>query len=82
MARVSKGKVVAIDLHRHRMAYFLYRLMCRTFGISNLVLEDGSLSVKRGFLPDEFLEIGKEAVFKNVSVKRSAPFRLVLEGTV
>ena len=82
MARVSNGKVVAIDLHRHRIAYFLYRLMCRTFGISRMVLEDGSLSVRRGFLPKEFQEIGNRARFSSVSVTRSAPFRLILEGTV
>ncbi len=80
MNRVARRKIFVIDLHRHRAAYFSYKLFCRAFGISRLVREDGSLSVLRSFTPDELKIIGEKAGLKTVSVKRIAPFRLVLES--
>lgn len=80
MNRVSRRKIFVIDLHRHRAAHFLYKLFCRAFFISRLVREDGSLSVLRSFAPDELKIIGEKAGLKTVSVKRIAPFRIVLEG--
>lgn len=80
MNRVSRRKIFVIDLHRHRAAYFSYKLFCRAFRISRLVREDGSLSVLRSFTPDELRRIGEKAGLEKVSVKRIAPFRLVLEG--
>lgn len=80
MNRVSRRKIFVIDLHRHRAAYFLYKIFCRAFGISRLVREDGSLSILRSFTPPELKIIGEKAGLKDISVKRIAPFRLVLEG--
>ena len=80
MNRVARRKIFVIDLHRHRAAYFSYKLFCRAFGISRLVREDGSLSVLRSFTPGELKIIGERAGLKTVSVKRIAPFRLVLES--
>jgi len=80
MNRVSRRKIFVVDLHRHRAAYFSYKLFCRAFRISRLVREDGSLSVLRSFTPDELQHIGEKAGLEKVSVKRIAPFRLVLEG--
>ena len=82
MNRVSRRKIFVIDLHRHRAAYFLYKLFCRSFRISRLVREDGSLSVLRSFMPDELRNLGEKSELKEVSVKRIAPFRLVLEGKI
>lgn len=74
MRRVARNGVFVIDLHRHPVAYRLYRLFCRAFFISPLVREDGSLSVLRGFRPEELAKIAGTG-----NVKRSFPFRLVLE---
>jgi ubiquinone/menaquinone biosynthesis C-methylase UbiE len=74
MRRVTRLGVFVIDLHRHAAAYRLYRLFCRIFFISPLVREDGSLSVLRGFRPEELAKIAGKG-----NVKRSFPFRLVLE---
>ncbi len=74
MRRVARRGVFVIDLHRHAAAYRLYRLFCRVFFISPLVREDGSLSVLRGFRPEELAKIAGTG-----NVKRSFPFRLVLE---
>lgn len=80
MKRVSISGVFVIDLHRHPVAYILYRVMCVVFGISELVTHDGSLSILKGFKPDEFLELGAKAGFESSAVTRSFPFRLVLSG--
>jgi len=80
MNRVARRKIFVIDLHRHRAAYFSYQVFCRALGISRLVREDGSLSVLRSFTPDELEILGEKAGLKKVSVKRVAPFRIVLEG--
>ena len=80
MNRVSRRKIFVVDLHRHRAAYFSYKIFCRVFRISRLVREDGSLSVLRSFTPDELKNLGEKAGLKTVSVKRIAPFRIVLEG--
>jgi ubiquinone/menaquinone biosynthesis C-methylase UbiE len=82
MNRVSRRKIFVIDLHRHRAAYFLYKLFCRAFRISPLVREDGSLSVLRSFTPDELKNLGEKAGLSEVSVERIAPFRIVLEGSL
>jgi SAM-dependent methyltransferase len=70
MSRVSRRGVFVIDLHRHAAALYLYKLFCAVLGISRLVKEDGSLSIKRGFRIDELSQYGE--------VSRSAPFRLCL----
>jgi SAM-dependent methyltransferase len=80
MDRVSRRGIVVIDLHRHRIAYALYKIFCVVFRISQLVREDGSLSVLRGFKPDELRILAEKANLKNVSVERHFPFRLVLRG--
>lgn len=80
MSRVARRRIFVIDLHRRRAAYFFYQIFCRAFRISPLVREDGSLSIRRSFLPDELERLGRAANLENVSVKRCSPFRLVLQG--
>lgn len=80
MSRVSRIRVIVIDLHRHPFAYAAYKLFCAAFRISPLVREDGSLSILRGFKPGELAELANRAGLKQISVRRSAPFRIVLSG--
>jgi ubiquinone/menaquinone biosynthesis C-methylase UbiE len=80
MSRVARRKIYVIDLHRHRMAYFLYRVFCAAFRISPLVREDGLLSILRSFTPVELKILGEKAGLENVSVERHFPFRIVLSG--
>ncbi len=80
MRRVASERVYVIDLHRHPVAYGLYKVMCSVFGISELVRHDGSLSILRGFRPDELQELGNEAGLDELAVNRSFPFRLVLSA--
>ena len=73
MTRVARRCIYIIDLHRHPMAYYLFKLFCFAFRISPLVTEDGSLSILRSFKPDEFLSI-----VPGGDGRRIAPFRLVV----
>jgi ubiquinone/menaquinone biosynthesis C-methylase UbiE len=54
MSRVARRGIYVIDLHRHPMAYVLYKLFCFVFRISPLVTQDGSLSILKGFKHTEF----------------------------
>ncbi len=78
MSRVSRRGIFVIDLHRHPFAYIFYKLFCKAFRISNLVTEDGSLSVLRSFKPHELRRLAEKANLQNIKIKRVSPFRLVL----
>lgn len=80
MNRVAARGVYVIDLHRHAVAYRLFRLFCFAFRISPLVRDDGSLSILRSFTPEELRRLGVESGLRGVSVDRVSPFRLVLAG--
>ncbi|MBA2494710.1 MAG: methyltransferase domain-containing protein [Acidobacteria bacterium] len=80
MNRVSHHNIFVIDLHRHRIAYLLYKIFCAAFRISPLVRQDGSLSILRSFKPKELKKLGSKARLENVSVERHFPFRLVLKN--
>ena len=80
MSRVSKRGFFVIDLHRHPMAYASYKVFCVGFRISQLVREDGSLSILRGFKVNELNSLGEKAGLQNIAVRRCFPYRLVLSG--
>lgn len=77
MSRVARRRVFIIDLHRHTMAYALYKLFCLGFRISPLVTQDGSLSILKGFRPGELDKIASRS---DLITRRVSPFRLVVEA--
>jgi ubiquinone/menaquinone biosynthesis C-methylase UbiE len=78
MQRVSRRGIYVIDLHRHRMAYFLYTTVVKIFIKGRMTRHDGALSILRAFTPDELKELARQAGLKSFKVKRRFPFRLVL----
>ncbi len=76
--RVARRGAFVIDLHRHRLAYFLYTTLGKLVLHNRLVREDGALSILRGFKIHELQLLAREANLKNFTVERSFPFRLVL----
>lgn len=80
MRRVARLRFVIIDLHRHAVAHFLYRLVGK-LALQKFSLDDGSLSIRRSFRPDELRTLAKLAGVSNVQVRRRAGFRLVLSGS-
>ncbi len=80
MSRVSRRNIYVIDLHRHETAYRLYKIFCAVFRISQLVREDGSLSILRSFVPQELEKLAREANLREAAVTEHFPSRLVLQG--
>lgn len=80
MQRVSRRGIFAIDLHRHRAAYALYKIFCYAFRISPLVRDDGSLSIRKSFKPGELLELANRAGILRPEVKRYPVYRIVLSS--
>ncbi|CAN5606993.1 class I SAM-dependent methyltransferase [soil metagenome] len=78
MSRVSRRGIFVIDLHRDPVAYLGYKLFCAVFRISPLVKQDGSLSIKKGFLPGELKELGVSAGLEAADVSHGSLGRVVL----
>ena len=76
--RVARREVVAIDLHRHPMAYYFYTTIGRLLLHNRLIREDGALSILRGFNPAELNALAEKSGLKHVRVVRRFPYRLVL----
>lgn len=80
MARVASRKIFVIDLHRNETAYRFYKIFCTVFRISPLVREDGSLSIRRSFVPQELEKLARDANLTEISVTEHFPSRLVLQA--
>lgn len=82
MSRVARRGIYVIDLHRHALAFVLYKIYCRAFGISRLVREDGSLSIRKGFRPAELKDAAVGSSLAKARIRRVFPFRLVLTSEI
>jgi SAM-dependent methyltransferase len=79
MSRVARRRVFVIDLHRDPVAYVGYKILCAVFRISELVRQDGSLSIKKGFKTGELEQLGSCAGLDCVADQIS-PGRVVLRA--
>ena len=72
---VEKAKlgVVINDLHRHKLAYYLFKLLCITIK-NKTIIEDGLTSVLRGFKRRELKEISQQ-VNANYQIRWKWAFR-------
>jgi len=77
-ARVARRQFIMIDLHRSPRAYRLYKFFAPIF-FQPFTVEDGLLSIKRGFRAAELKRLAGEAGIHNAKVDRTA-FRLILSG--
>lgn len=80
MSRVGRRGIVVIDLNRDPIAYISYKIFCFVFRISPLVRHDGSLSIKKGFLPIELEQLAAKAGLQDGSAKNCSPGRVVLKN--
>ena len=80
MARVASRGIFVIDLHRSRLAYFLYTTIGRVFLHNRLIREDGALSILKSWKADELKALGREAGLVNVDVAEHFPARLILSA--
>ena len=73
LLRKAKSGMVVNDLHRHRLAYYLFKLI--TIPVKNkMIIEDGLTSVLRGFKRKELINISKQ-LNSNYQLKWKWAFR-------
>jgi SAM-dependent methyltransferase len=80
LKRVARRRIFIIDLHRHPIAYYLYRTVGRLFLHNRLIREDGALSILRSFKPNELISLASQAGLDGVRIERRFPYRLVLSA--
>jgi len=80
MDRVSARGIFSIDLHRHPMAWILYKLFCWSHRISPMVRHDGSLSILRSFRGGELADLAAKAGLVAAIIEEHSPYRLVVRN--
>ena len=66
------------DLHRNAIAYYSIKLITKLFSKSELVKNDGPLSVKRSFRRGDWERLLKAAGIKNYTIKWQWAFRFLI----
>lgn len=80
MARVSRHRVLILDIRRHRLAYWGFLLWSLVLTRNRLVRHDGPLSVLRGFTRDELLIPASRLTGWSWTVRSYLGFQLLLVG--
>ncbi len=73
----SKGFFIN-DLHRHPLAYYSIKWLTACFSKSYLVKNDAPLSVKRGFIKQDWLQLLELAAIQNYSIQWKWAFRWLI----
>ncbi|NRA91702.1 MAG: methyltransferase domain-containing protein [Psychroserpens sp.] len=73
LIKKAKLGVVINDLHRHRLAYYLFKLLCVTI-TNQTIIQDGLTSVLRGFKKQELIQLS-ERLKADYSIKWKWAFR-------
>lgn len=81
MARVAARRIYVIDLNRHPIAYYLYKIFGSIF-LQRFTLEDGALSILRSRTPTELFELSERAGLQDIKVEHSRANRLILSGSL
>lgn len=67
--------IIINDLHRSKMSYRLFELICFLFNLKKMSREDGLVSILRGFKKNELEEFSKKLNLKNYSINWKWAFR-------
>jgi SAM-dependent methyltransferase len=78
--RVTRDAIFICDLHRNAMLYALVWLTLRLMHADRTVLEDGLISVRRGFRRDEWRKLAERAKIPAANVWRYHGTRIVLQA--
>lgn len=78
MARIASDGLIVNDLHRHRLAYLGIRTIASILPVTPMFANDGPLSVRRAFRPDELRRMASQAGLLNAVISRHWAFRLTL----
>jgi ubiquinone/menaquinone biosynthesis C-methylase UbiE len=74
---LCRRALVVTDLHRHAVPYVFGRLFFKALFRSPVSVEDGLLSIRRAFRPDELRAAFHRAGIPGVTVRRVFPYRLL-----
>jgi len=67
--------IIVNDLHRSRLAYFLFHLVSRIFRLNRINDSDGKLSILRGFKRKELQSLSKTLNLKQYTIRWKWAFR-------
>lgn len=67
--------IIINDLHRSKIAYRLFELICVLFNLKKMSKEDGLVSILRGFKKNELEEFSKKLNFKYYTISWKWAFR-------
>ncbi|SHL30880.1 methyltransferase domain-containing protein [Flavobacterium chilense] len=71
----AKAGIIVNDLHRSKLAYRLFELICVIFNLKKMSREDGLVSILRGFKKDELEDFSKKLNLKNYTIHWKWAFR-------
>lgn len=71
----AKIGIIINDLHRSKLAYRLFQLICVIFNLNKMSREDGLVSILRGFRKNELIEFSKKINLKNYTINWKWAFR-------
>lgn len=67
--------IIINDLHRSKLAYRLFHLICLIFNLNRMSREDGLVSILRGFKKKELQEFSEKLNLKNYTINWKWAFR-------
>lgn len=67
--------IVINDLHRSKLAYYLFSALCYVFGLNSMSREDGLVSILRGFKRADLEQYTRALQIRKVSIKWKWAFR-------
>lgn len=67
--------MVINDLHRSKLAYYLFVALCYVFGLNDMSREDGLVSILRGFKRSDLEQYAKQLQFRKFSIRWKWAFR-------
>lgn len=71
----AKTGIIINDLHRSKLAYWLFELICFIFKLNRMSRQDGLVSILRGFKKNELKEFSKKLNLKNYNINWKWAFR-------
>jgi 2-polyprenyl-3-methyl-5-hydroxy-6-metoxy-1,4-benzoquinol methylase len=71
----AKLGIVINDLHRSKIAYHLFKLVCFVFKLNEMPKKDGLTSILRGFKKIELQEFSKKLKYSNATIQWKWAFR-------
>ncbi len=72
---IAGQAVIINELHRHYLSYILYKFFSPLLFKNRLIIHDGLISIRRGFIRSEWKLLLQKAGIKNYDLKWRFPFR-------